>query len=101
MKDYQFKILISIIMPVEMIRTIEQHLLANTFFPPEAEIWKPGNSVYEGVFIQKINARQFIVHAQRHMALDPFQLAENANWVFDSLDGAYKKWSDLENGIYD
>jgi hypothetical protein len=88
-------------MPRETIRTIEQHLLANSIFPPEAEIWKPRNAVYEGVFIQKIDARQYIVHSQRHMALDPFQLAEKANWLFDSLEGAYKKWNDLENGMYD
>jgi hypothetical protein len=79
---------------------IGQLLEANIYYPVDAYIWEPGKAVYEFPFIQKLSERKFIVHIQRHYALNPFQLAEKAKWSFNNLNDAYKKWHNLENGIF-
>jgi len=85
---------------METFSQIDHHFTTSIFYPIEASIWQPGNAVYEGIFIQKVNGKRFVVHAQRHYATDPFQLAEKAEWVFYSLEGAFTKWSNLKNGIF-
>lgn len=80
---------------------VEQHFKTHNFFPADADIWEPGHSVYEFPFIQKVNENKFVVHIQRHYAINPFQLAEKAEWPFDSLVSAYQKWYKLENKIFD
>jgi hypothetical protein len=85
---------------MDTVTQIEQHLQTNEYYPSDAYIWETGKAVYEFPFIQKVSEKKFIVHSQRHYALNPFQLAEKAEWSFNSLHDAYKKWSNLENGIF-
>ena len=85
---------------METINQIEQHLQTNNFYPLDAYIWETGKAVYEFPFIQKVSDNKFIIHSQRHYALNPFHLAEKAEWSFDNLRDAYQKWQNLENGIF-
>jgi hypothetical protein len=78
---------------------IGQQLETNSFYPIDADIWEPGKAVYEFPFIQKVNDRKYIVHIQRHYALNPFQLAEKKEWAFNNPDKAYEKWYKLEYRI--
>lgn len=85
---------------MDKVTQIEQHLQTCNFFPGDACIWETGKPVYEFPFIQKISDNKFIVHSQRHYALNPFMLAEKAEWSFENLRDAYKKWYNLENRIF-
>ena len=85
---------------MDTVTQIEQHLQTDSFYPSDAYIWETGKAVYEFPFIQKVNDKTFVVHSQRHYALNPFQLAEKAEWSFDNLRDAYRKWHNLENGIF-
>ena len=82
------------------ITQIEQHFLTNDLFPGNASVWRIGKPVYEFPFIQKLNENAFIVHSQRHISTNPFQLAEKAEWTFTSLKDAFQKWKNLEDGIF-
>ncbi|CAN5561061.1 hypothetical protein BH10BAC3_BH10BAC3_06300 [soil metagenome] len=77
----------------------EKSLRQHSVFPVNAFVWEKGKSVYEFPFIQKLAKDDYIVHSQRHYALNPFELAEKATWEFTSLKKAFQKWNDLENGV--
>lgn len=85
---------------MDTVTQIEQQLKFNDFYPSDAYIWEKGRAVYEFPFIQKVSDTKYVVHSQRHYSLNPFQLAEKAEWAFDNLQDAYKKWSNLENGVF-
>ncbi len=85
---------------MDTVTQIEQQLQIDSFYPSGAYIWETGKAVYEFPFIQKVNDKKFVVHSQRHHALNPFQLAEKTEWSFDNLRDAYKKLHNLENGIF-
>jgi hypothetical protein len=82
------------------IARIEQHFFNNDLFPSSASLWEEGKAVYESPFIQKVHENKFVVHSQRHYALNPFLLAENAKWEFSTLSDAFQKWQNLEKRIF-
>jgi hypothetical protein len=55
---------ISLTIHSKTLSLIDHHFKTNVFFPSEASIWELGNAVYEGVFIQKVDDKRFMVHAQ-------------------------------------
>jgi len=66
----------------EILDTIEIELRNKNIFPGKATLWKKGEPVFEGFFIEKINENKFKLHAQRHYATDPFTLAESNEQEF-------------------
>ena len=80
---------------METIRQIEEHFQTEDFYPSDAFIWETGKAVYEFPFIQKLSDKKYVVHIQRHHAINPFQLAEKKDWSFNNLRDAYKKWTTL------
>jgi hypothetical protein len=69
----------------EIINVIEFELKSNKIFPPNATIWKPGQAVYEGSIIEKINNNEFLLHYQRAYPMNPFELAEKSEIKFQDF----------------
>jgi hypothetical protein len=80
---------------METIDQIEEHFQTEDFYPSDASIWETGKAVYEFPFIQKLSDKKYVVHIQRHNAINSFQLADKKDWSFNNLRDAYKKWSNL------
>ncbi|MGA2277612.1 MAG: hypothetical protein ABSG00_08405 [Terracidiphilus sp.] len=43
-------------------------------FPPQASVWQPGNSVFEGYFLELLTDGRVRLLCQRHIATTPMQL---------------------------
>jgi hypothetical protein len=77
---------------------IQEYLKKYQYYPANARVWSEGEAVYEGSFIERETSNyKYIVHWQRHYALNPFQLAETTKWEYTSLRDAVDKWSELKN----
>ncbi len=61
----------------EILICVENLLKENKFFPTEARLWEPGQSVWEDALIEKLNSRKYRLHLQRSHPLNPYQLAES------------------------
>ena len=84
--------------------TILKSLNENKMFPPNAEVWKLGQSVFEGYFIEKVKEDKYLLHSQRAHAIQPNMLADSKYEEFISKSEVVTEyirlaWGDSIDGI--
>lgn len=88
----------------ELVEAIVKLLQTNRFFPTQATLWRPGEEVFDGVFIEKLKNGQGRLYYQKARDMDAFILEESKCGPFEELNlVAHKfihfKWRDKIDGI--
>ena len=80
---------------------VRRVLESNGVFPPEAKVWQPGETVFEGWFLVKHTNGIVRLHWQRHHPIQPTELAESRSSDFHDLDKAVSAFiqNEWNNGI--
>jgi hypothetical protein len=65
---------------------IREDLDDKKVFPETASIWKDGQAVFEGYFLEKTEDNKYKLHWQRHQALNPFQHADSMIEDYDDFE---------------
>jgi len=73
-------------------------------FPPDATPWQQGRNVFEGHFLEVLRDARVRLWWQRHLATNPYQLAEQRHWDFSNSNRAVaefvkKEWVEPHEGI--
>jgi hypothetical protein len=73
-------------------------------FPPHATPWQQGHNVFEGHFLELHSSGRARLWWQRHLATNPYQLAEQRYWDFSDVERAVvefvrKEWVAVHGGI--
>lgn len=88
----------------EVAAVVKRLLESNGVFPPAARSWKPGEVVFEGVFLAKRPNGKVEMAWQRSNPIRPNELADHGCSEYDNLDEAVSKfienaWSKGIDGI--
>jgi len=61
-------------------------------FPPEAAPWQQGRNVFEGYFLEPLPDGTVRLWCQRHLATNPYQLAQQIHSDFSDLNRAVEEF---------
>jgi hypothetical protein len=61
-------------------------------FPLHASPWQQGQSVFEGHFLELLATGAVRLWCQRHLATNPYQLAQQKHWDFTDLNLAVEQF---------
>jgi hypothetical protein len=88
----------------ELVESIMELLQTNRFFPTQATLWRPGEEVFDGVFIEKLKNGQGRVYYQKARDMDAFILEESKCGPYEELNLVVQKfihfkWKNKIDGI--
>jgi hypothetical protein len=76
----------------ELATVVRDALKMNVYFPPQAKPWEPGESSYEGAFLEKLEGHRFRVHCQRSYADNPGVCAQRTSQDYDNFESALRAY---------